>query len=375
MLRKRSITQTAFLTWSGDTTISADIDQVGHITQIDFTVEVTPSATLAGANQPDGLFRVIQNLAVKGGSHTYIDLPADDGCGGGVLLHYLNAHDYPGKLFHHSGAITAPSRTYQPITYVVHSGTRPQKASGLENKFDLTGFIPASTESQLRLEWTVSGNDVMDDTVTISSATGRVTLHYVTGSEEDIRNEMAAQGVLAAMCPAWRGQRHTHDSTYGNYSDEINIPTGAYLSRVSLLAQDATASRTLRAMDEWTGVQVKLNNDEILIQAFADAIAAKTSARGTFLMADDADDDFAGEAIYGFGVLDLKDHAVVHGPNGNLLSKDWGVNLIGVPQGLPKLGLTVTTYTSGDDTLILWERHLPFNSVSGMQGASLATKA
>lgn len=374
VLRKRSITQTKTLTWAAsNAAISQDIDQVGQITQIDVTVEITPSATLGGANQPDGLWRPIKNLAIKGSSHTYIQLPVDDACGGGILLHYLNMYDFPSRVFHYTGSVTAPlGRAYTPLTSIIHCGTRPTW-NGKENKFDLSAFIPAYAESQLAIEWATGPNSVMDDTVTISSATMRVTLHYVTGRDAEIRAEMAAQGVLAAMCPAWMGQVDAHDAAYTDYQDEINIPTGAYLARIADLEQDATATRAIRAADEASGFAVKLNNDETLFKVYADAVGQRTAMRGTNMVADDAAPQFQGEAPVGIYILDLKDHGTTVGEHGNPLARDYGVNLIGVPQGLPKLGRSVAVYASGDDSLIIWERYLPFQMVSGLQGKNLDT--
>ena len=51
-MRKMSISQTTSATWGADSTISTDLERTGLVTRIDFTVEVTPSASLDGAN-PD----------------------------------------------------------------------------------------------------------------------------------------------------------------------------------------------------------------------------------------------------------------------------------------------------------------------------------
>ena len=162
---KRSYTQTNTAAWAADSAgIAVDIDRTGLITRIDATVEITPSLTLDGASQPDSIFRVIQNLRVVGGSHTYFTLPADDACMGGILLHNLNVYDGFG-LGHRDGDIAAPGRTYVPMNFVLHAGSRPKDMFGRDNPYDLSAFIPANKEGQLRAEWVTSGNDVMDDSV------------------------------------------------------------------------------------------------------------------------------------------------------------------------------------------------------------------
>ena len=158
----RTITrrQTDTATYAADSTIATDLEREGLITQIDFTVEMTPSATLtAGHTNPDPLSRLVQNLRVVGGSHTFFNLPADDGALGGALLHYMNVVDGFG-IGHPDGSVTAQeARAFIPMQFVLHCGVRPRNSKGVENPFDMSGFIPAFVEAQLRAEWTTSGND------------------------------------------------------------------------------------------------------------------------------------------------------------------------------------------------------------------------
>src|SRR3990172_2081407 len=150
-MRKLSQTQTAVGTWTADATQRVEIENDGLITQLDLTWEATPSATLAGANQPDGIWRMGRDFRVLGGSHTYFALPNDDGGEGGVLLHFINNYDLK-MAGVRGGVIVAPQRTYTPVVYVLHCGARPLDMYGQQNPFDLSGFIPGLNKTTLTIE-------------------------------------------------------------------------------------------------------------------------------------------------------------------------------------------------------------------------------
>lgn len=357
-LRKISKTQTDVATWAADSAgIGTDIEKNGVLTRVDCTVEVTPSATFDGANQVDSLFRLIQNLRLVGGGHTYFNLPADDACMGGTLLHYLNRLDHQ-AAFHRSGDVAAPLRTYAPITWVLHAGARPKDIYGRSNPFDLSGVVPALHETTLRTEWVTAGNDVIDDTITIASAVMRFNIHYVTGSHEEIMAEMGKQQVRLprqavalganAMIPAWSASVFPHTATASDYAEERDIPTDGWLMRVSLAEQDATGVRSIRAEDQVTGVKITIRGEE-LVKEFTNPWTAYLDY-GSMMEADEAADDFGNHAPVGILIKDLRPHG----------HSDYGLNLMNVPNGSAKLGLTISVYASGDDSLILFERFLPY---------------
>lgn len=377
-MRKISIRQTASATWAGDTTIAADIERVGLVTRVDFLVEVTPSATLTGANQPDGLSRLVQNLRITGGSHVYTTVPADDGCQGGSILHYMNVIDGFG-VGHPDGAIAAPTRTFTPMKFTFHFGSRPRTVWGVDNPYDLTAFIPAGGESQLRAEWTTSGNDVMDDSVTISSAVGRFQLHRLSGQESEIRQEMALQGVVlpgdeqwTGMVPAWAARNFATAGTTTDFEAETDdLVMGGFLKRILLLAQDATATRTLRAGDEVTETRIwSVKTSEVLYQLTSelltgylpggDQLTANSGAAesgGTEKMGV----DFNIAAPLGFYPIDLRNKTwtapgSIHSP---AVGQAYGWDLRRVQTGDLRLGHIITTRAAGDDRLILWERLMP----------------
>jgi|TARA_Y100000310_G_scaffold333983_1_gene412683 hypothetical protein len=372
-LRKITTTQTDSATWSADGTIGTDIERVGVITRIDITVEITPSATLVAANQPDGIFRLVQNFQLLGGSHTYFTLPADDGAEAGVLLHYLNMIDGFGPG-HGPGGVTAPSETYVPVNWVLHAGSRPRDSYGRDNPFDLTAFVPAKQETQLRAEWRTSSNDVMDDTVTISSAVMRFTIHRVLGEEMEIREEMANQRVnlppdvgVTGMVPAWASRPHATGAATTDFDTETeDLPVGKFLKRIGILAQDATNTRTLRAGDEATEVAIKSpGSSESLLEANAEALAsivpygsvltADSGAAVNAAVATPSGADFNGHAPEGIIPIDLRPRGVTP------YQRDYGWDLRRMNRGDLVLGFIISNRAAGDDLLILWEQYQTYH--------------
>ena len=251
---------------------------------------------------------------------------------------------------HSDGIITAPSRTYVGATYVFHCGSRPQDQFGRDNPFDLTAFIPAHVESQLRALWTTGANTVMDDTTTVSSAVMRYTLCTVQGTEEEIRQEMARQGVSTPMVPAWIPSSFPHVATAPDYSEERDIPTGGFLKRIAIYEQNDTAegSTPLRAEDQVTGIAIKLPlESNTPIKYFAGDIETAMTDYGSMLVDASASGFGNIHAPYGILIADLRPHYF----------PDYGMDMRQMTTGAVKLGLTITTYTSGDDSFILYERY------------------
>jgi hypothetical protein len=354
---KRSVTQTDSWTWSASTNVEQDILKDGYITHIDFVVEITPSATLTGANQPDGLFRIIDNFTIKGGSQTYFTLPAEQG---GRLWHYM-ARKLFGHIGHGSGAVAAPTLTNIPVLFRWHPGSRPLLPDGSVNFFDLTAFIPAIEESSLTGTWATTANTVLDDIVTISSATMKATVYMVQGEPEEIIREMMMQGVPidltgrpALMTPAPTAEVFSTTATKSDYSEERDIPTGGYLRGIGFLAQDATATRPVRAPDELTEIAVKMPGiGARLVEVDCEPLWAGQPS-GSNLEADDGAADFQQHAPEGVFYLPLKDRGV------SALSREYGINLIPARTGDWKLGMTISTYASGDDILIYYDRLIPY---------------
>lgn len=356
MLRKVSNTQTATGTWAASSAgIAVDIERVGLITRIDATIELVPSATLGGANQPGGAFRAIQNLTIRGASKTYFDLPSEAGGFGGVLLHALNDRQGMGAGSTPT-VITAPAQVFTPTNVVFHPGSRPMLRPDLDNPFDLSAFIPAGLEGQLNITWVTGANTALDDTVTLTSAVLRITNHRVMGSHDELVREMKRQGVLAAMIPAWSVTLFGNTATATDFGQEFDVPTGAYLRSIAIAEQDATATRPIMGGDQVIGIRVKLqdaNENIVNVRQVGPLVCHMPPTN--YAVADDGPDNEA-HARYGAYVLDLRPYTTEENP----LGQDYGLNL-GPPMrtGQVKLGLFINTYAAGDDTGIIYDRLIP----------------
>jgi hypothetical protein len=365
-MRKIEQTQTDTTTWAVSSAgISTDIERLGVITRIACTAEITPSATLDAANAPHGLFRVVQNMRLEGGGFTYFTLPGDAGGLGGTLWHYYNRQNM-GVMGHASGDVAAPSRSYVPVTFWWHPGSRPVINGYQQNEFDMTALIPALHDASLRAIWTTGPNSVLDASETLDSGTMRYTLYYIVGTNSEMQAEMRRQrvnlpvfdrGVPTAMVPNWHTITHAATATFSDYQQEHNIPTGGYLRQLWLVSQDDTATRPLMVSDEITGVKVMLPGQEVPVQAYADHWN-NSLFPGSGMDADDAAPDFQLHAPDGIIYKDFRNHA----------HPDYGLNLEHVSSGSAKVGLTITTYASGDDHLMLFDKLHPYFGQLGFPG-------
>lgn len=351
---KRSVTQTKQWTWASATNVQEDLLRDGIITHIDFVLEITPSATLAGANQPDGPFRLIDNFTIKGGSHTYFTLPAEQG---GRVWHYVMR-----KLMKHMGhgtaGITAPNLLQEPIVFRFHPGSRPLLPDGSVNFFDLTALIPALEESSLVGTWLTTANNVMDDVVTLTSAVMKATIYMLQGDPDEILAEMIAQGVPldpttgkpALLIPASEAEVFPTTATKSDYTEERNLPTGGFLRGIGILAQDATATRPLRASDVLTGIAVKMPklSTRLVEQDFESLWTDQPS--GSYLEADDAAIDGGQHVPNGVAYLPLRDRGI------SAMGREYGINMEGAGTGDWKIGMTIGTYASGDDVLLWYDK-------------------
>jgi len=361
-VRKISNTQTETGAWSASSAgISINIERVGLLTRMDMTVELVPSATLGGANQPGGPFRSVRNLTLAGAQKTYFTLPSEAGGNGGVLLKALN--DYQGF-----GAgttptvITAPRPVFTPINFVYHPGSFPQLAPGRQagalrgGPFDLSSFVPAGLEGQLTLTWVTTANTVMDDTVTLSSAVMRITNHRVMGSHEEIMEEMRRQGVLWPMTPAWSAVLESPSAAATDFGSERDIPSGGFLRGIYIAEQDATGTRPIMGGDQVTGIAVKKQHEnEWPLRMTQLGPLVCHMPHTAYAVADDGADNGA-HARYGAYILDLRAYTSSENPLGG----HYGLDMRNVGSNGLRLALTITEYAAGDDIFIIYDKLLPW---------------
>lgn len=371
-VKKESIQQTTTGTWAASSVVTVQLDRIGLATRYDVVFDVTPSATLIAANQPDALWRPFRNIQFQAGGLQYMAMPDEAGGHGGTLLHHLNKMDGFGMGFLQQ-LIVAPSQTFYPPRLVFHCGVRPFRKDGSPNQFDLTAFLPAGIESSPQIVWQTTANSVMDDIVTLSSGTLRITAHRVLGTTADIKEEMERQGVneildlirsgaegllpepdTTGLIPSWYGQVQSPTATATNYGLEIDAQLGGFLTRYTTLAQDATATRPVRADDELTQIRLIIPEKGVtILQLDTEQLTVKMNI-GDFLVADDAVDFGVSPAAGGIYPIDLRPY----GPT--TLEQILGLDTRGRQSGYAKWGQTVGTNASGDDFLSLTQRLLTY---------------
>ena len=341
MLRKTIKTITDYITYSASTIQQTDLPRDGVITRIDCEVQLTPSATLVGANLPMGIWHMIDTLRVVGsGGVQYVGMGSGELLG--RILHQVNLLDFPGHSFAGPRNITAPNTTYVPIVFRLHFGSRPRTIFDHDNPFDLSAFIPAHRDSSLKIEWGCPANSVVDGTVTVTSAIMKLTVYQVTGTEAEIKEEMARQGCdpTAPMYPLSSTESYSHTGTLSDLSKQFDVPCGNFLRRIGIMVEDATTVPVL-ASDEITRVGLLLpQTGERLVDRDFSSLLTGENPDGVMLLADEGGSvDTYRQAQTGIAILDLRPH-----------SKDIerGLDLSSFKTGDVKLGVTIATYASGD---------------------------
>lgn len=336
--------QTPSWTWAASQTVSQDIKASGAITRIVLRIRMTMSGSAAAAVQEDGFWRIIQALTLKGnGGVNYFSM-GDEQIG--RMLHLLNMRD---KVL--PGVGHGPIATTNDFIFVLHFGSRPHDQYGRDNPWDMSAFVPGFDDTGLKLDWLTTANTVVDDTVTISSATMYATIFEVLGTRGDIREEMARQGVRQAMVPSSSYFTYAHTGTFSDVSKELDIPAGAFMRRIAILAQDDTATRPLRADDEVTEVAIKLpvGNQRVFFDDFPAMNYACGQCEAT-LVDDNATTGGALAVGAGFGVVDLRQQA----------DRDYGLDLRNMKTGDLKLGVTIGSYAAGDDSFYWFDQLRPY---------------
>ncbi len=336
--------QTPSWTWAASSLISQDIKASGAITRIDLQVVLTPSATVAGAIQPQGYWRMINALTLKGnGGVNYVSM-GDQQIG--RMLHTLNLND---KLL--PGVGHFPHSTPVTFHYVLHFGSRPFDQAGRPNPFDLSAFVPAFDDTGLKLDWLTDAAAGIDDTVTVTSAIMYATIYEVLGTKADILAEMRRQGVRQAMVPSSSYFSYAHTGTFSDVSKDLDVPAGAYMRRIAIMAHDETATRPVLKDDEVTEVALKLpvGNQRVFHDSFP-AMVYTQGVNQDLLVADDATTGGAQGVAPGIATLDLRQQA----------DPDYGLDLRNFKTGDIKLGVTIGSYAAGDDSFYWFDQLRPY---------------
>ena len=344
MLQKVVNRQTDTWTWAASSTISNDIRCSGAVTRLVFRVALTPSATYVSNHAIDAFHRIINSLNIVGAGGVHYLSMGDMQIG--RMLHRLNQMDGLIKGTGH-GVLSTPI----DVVFVVHFGSRPQDQFGRDNPFDMSAFMPAFDDTELRLDWLTTANSVTDAIITISSAIGYLTVYQVLGTASEIKAEMARQGVMQTMIPVSSYRSYPHTGNLSDLSAEFDVPSGAFLRRIALLSQDETGI-PLYALDQIASVGIKLPVGSQRV--FQDDWRAFSLAQTPITSLNEADVAVTGGVIntmVGVGVVDLR----------TMANADYGLDLRGYKASDVKLGLTIENYTAGDDTFIWYDQVRPYS--------------
>jgi len=327
------------LTWAASSDVQVDLPKEGAITRIVIDYYLTVTACLAAdTNTEFAQWKPIQNLKVEGGGgKQYIGAV---GTQMGRLLHFLNQKDFPGSVF--QKAMTTDTIFGRII---LHPGSRPRDMYGRDNPFDLTAFIPAKDESNLKLTWTTTqAADVSDTAIDITAGLMVVTEHEVLGLPN-----------MDGMVPVSNTEEYAHTANKSDLSAQFDVPTGSFVRRIAIMQQDDTAIGSggpLVSDDEIGKVGLLLPKEnrrlvEIDWEAF---IQENGIPRELALTAAGAVTKPVEKVVGGFGVIDLRKYG----------NPDYGFDLRNYATGDVKLGMTIEDYAAGDDTIILYDTVQPY---------------
>lgn len=333
------------ISWTASTEKELDLPCEGLITRIDLEFYVAASGSMASAMSSLGNWRIFDSLKiVGGGGKNYYSM---SGYAMGVLQHYLNLVDFPG--------ITWREAVDQyPYTCIrLHFGSRPQDIHGRDNPFDLTAAIPAFAETSLKLAWSCPAALALDDTVTISSATLRVTVHQVV-------NDLSEWAKFGKMIPVSNSETYTPGATKSDLSAVRDVPVGAYVRRIGILAEDDTTAGAglgpLFVGDQVTEVGLFLVKENRWIIRNRCA-TMQNCGQPQF----DGNNEPAGTSTYantqlpysqaGIYLLDLRQYGE---------SRDYGVNAMGLQTGDIQLGMSIT-YAASEYEYIWYDQIQPWS--------------
>ena len=332
------------MTWAASADKQVDLPNDSFITEIDLELSLTMSGSGAAALATHGLWRAIQSLKIAGGSGK--DYYSMSGVQMGVLMHYLNLVDYPTiRTWHEIVATT------QIVSWKLHFGSRPYDIFGRRNPCDLSAALPAMDEANLKLTWTCTPANALDDIITISSGTMRVTVHKVQAVNE--AQELAIKRGL--YVPVSSSEAYDPGATKSNLSGQRFVPTGNYLKRIVIAAQDDTgvgSNGPLFVGNQVTEVGIKLAKANTwLIDAVRTAQLQLNNPKFDGMEVVDTPNVQSPWAPAGFYLLDLRQYD----------KEDLGLDTRGLGSNDVILGLTIGAYASGEVEQIWYEQYEPYS--------------
>ena len=330
------------ITWAASSDKQIELPNEGAITRIVLTAEFTVTAVLAAStNTQLCQYKPFENIKIEGGGgKNYFSMNYQQM---GRMLHLLNRYDFRGLAPHPA---VGTNTVYSSL--IMHFGSLPI-LNGRDNPFDLTAFIPARDEPNLRLTITTTqAADICDTAIDITAGTIKATVYQVVGKPS-----------MSGMVPISSTQQFdTLGAAQSDLSKQFDVPTGSHLRRIVIMTQEATAITSggpLLANDIVSKIGLLLpKTSQRLIEVDDEALAAVCGVLADGYDVGSAADcnKVEGYQFPGFYVIDGKQF-------GN--SKLYGLDLTNFQTGDAKLAFTIPSGTTGDDIIIWYDTVQPYN--------------
>lgn len=346
--------QTDYATFAADGSDSENIRASGALTRIILRAHVLiGTSTMVSNNYVEGFHRLIDSIKIKGAGGIHYFSLGNHECT--QQLHRLNRYDRTVNGPAHGPQVANAS--YTDVVWVLHFGSRPRDEYGRDNPFDLSAFIPAFDDAELKLEMDFAASLSMDGGATVDTTYIYITTFQVFGTRNDILGEMARQRVRIpagaggnCMIPVSTYVAEANTGTLADFSYEKDVPTGTYLRRIAVIAKNEATPNAM-ADDQITQVALKLPQaSQRLIQ---DDFTAMVYTQGSIQAQAGADVAVTAGVMQtqpGMAIMDLRQHA----------DPDYGMNLMPYGPGAVKLGMTIGDYTSGEDTYLWYDQVRPY---------------
>lgn len=342
---------TASSTWAASSDLTpVDLPREGLITEI--TIRANITATLTAAAYDDFFRRVIQNIKIQGdGGRTYL------GMGGEQMSTILSlwqeiVQGIP--TIHSNGAgiaLAAPDvgSTVFVSVFKFHPGNNPR------DPFDMSVVIPAKFLSTLQALLTTTAAAVTDAAGVITAGTFNFEVCEVLLEPGDVIPKML-------MTPLGSTLTYTHTATYSDFGYQIDVPTGSFLRSILMRCLDDTATVPRRKDDEVTAVKLWLPKTGVIIleqniyelkqsmmsRFGCHGVAGDVGPIGAIATIRPAPESLQDMVPAGFAIIDLR-----------AFGGQYGLDLRGYQTGDVKLGLTIGSYSAGDDTTFYWDQVIP----------------
>ena len=324
-------------TWAASSDLTpVDLPREGLITEVGIRCHMT--ATLDAAQYKDGTKRAIQNLKIQGdGGRSFLGLSGEQAA---RLLNYMNECDFKAAFLHKE---TEVADTTFMQSFVFHPGSNPK------DPFDMSAVIPARALSTLQLLLTTTAAAVTSGAITAG------TYYYW------VNQVLEVPVPLGIMTPLGSTSMWAEDAAYSDFSKEIDVPVGAWLRRIVILAQDDTATVPERVDDAIEGVKIRfpVTGTSPIELLWEDIKLMSTKRYGLRFWAEEnvigavatTRPGHNGAMIMpaGLAIIDFRDY----------FHPVYGANLTKYKSGDVKIGLSVAAPASGEDVLFYWDQLKP----------------